>query len=346
MFAVLLLSLTLSGQEPRMTDRNCTDDNGADRCARLTEDARTLGMPTLDEEQAAGTEVYRIIQIDGYGRLMPGIAYERRVGSSPQVVVYGKEGARMSAPVSPEDWRSVQSMARFADRELAPLPSEPSNALAGICLHSWLSTTEIANGARRGVANEPIRRRTESACGGGLTTTFAFDLTALAIKNFPDCDLLEESGYRNDMTRLEQCLRFKGDRMAAVELMNQIGWSFVPEDADDKALAWARKLQARQTTRLDWGGQMIAGGGSARSPVAAFMAQFQTQNPSLRGYISKLDAVSSTRVEATGRMDMEGPEGANDTRLTAPFTQTWVWDPNSLAWTLDTWIVQPFTPIR
>ena len=346
MFAALMLSLALSGQEPRTTDRNCTDDNGADRCARLSEDARTLGMPALDQEQAAGTEVYRIIQIDGYGRLMPGIAYERRTGSSPQVVVYGKEGARMSAPVSPEDWRTVQGMARFADRELAPLPGEPANALAGICMHAWLSTVEIANGAQRGIPNQPIRRRTESACGGGLTTTFAFDLTARAIKAFPDCDLLDKSEYRNDMTRLEQCLRFTGDRLAAVELMNQVGWSFVPEDADDKALAWARKLQARQATRLDWGGQIIKGGGSARSPVAAFMAQLQTQNPSLRGYISTLDAVSSTRIEATGRMDMEGPEGANDTRLTAPFTQTWVWDPNSLAWTLDTWLVQPFTPIR
>lgn len=342
MLAALMLSLALSGQTPQ-TDQSCSDDNGVDRCARLTEDARALGMATLDVEQATGTEVYRIIQIDGYGRLMPGIAYERRTGSSPQVVVYGKEGARMSAPVSPEAWRTVQSMARFADRELAPLPDEPANPLAGICLHSWLSTAEIANGARRGVPDQPVRRRTESACGGGLTTTFAFDLASMAIKAFPDCDLLDKSEYRNDMTRLEQCLRFKGDRLAAVELMNQVGWRFVPDDAEDKALAWARRLQPTQTTRLDWGGTVTTGGGGARSPVAAFLARFQTDNPSLRGYISTLDAKSSTQIEATGRMDMSGPD---DTDLTAPFTQTWVWDPNSLGWTLETWIVQPFVPVR
>lgn len=343
MFTALLLSFALAGQEPTTTDRNCTDDNGEDRCIRLDADARKLGMATLEEEQAAGTEAYRIIQIDGYGRLMPGVAYERRVGSSPRVIVYGQEGAQMSAPVSPEQWRTVQGMSRFADRELAPLPGQPADALAGICLHSWLSTAEIANGARRGLPELPIRRRSESACGGGLTTSFAFDLTALAIKNFPDCDLLDISEYRNDMSRLEQCLRFKGDRLAAVELMNQVGWSFVPDDAEDKALAWARRLQPRSTSRLNWNGQVSTGGVGSRSPVAAFMAQFQTQNPSLRGYISSLDAVSSTRVEATGRMDMDGP---NDTRLTAPFTQTWLWDPNSLAWTLDTWVVQAFAPVR
>lgn len=343
MLAALMMLLVLAGQEPETKGRNCIDDNGADRCARLAEDARTLGMPALDQEQTSGTEVYRILQIDGYGRLMPGIAYERRAGFSPQVVVYGNEGARMSAPVSPEEWRAVQGMARFADRELAALPDEQPNALAGICMHSWLSTVEIANGAQRGVPNQPIRRRTESACGGGLTTMFAFDLTAMAIKRFPDCDLLDKADYRNDMTRLEQCLRFKGDRLAAVELMNQVGWRFVPDDAEDKALAWARRLQPRQSTRLDWGGTITTGGGGARSPVAAFMAQLQTQNPGLRGYISTLNAVSSTRVEARGRMDMSGPD---DTDLTAPFTQTWVWDPNSLAWTLETWIVQPFAPSR
>lgn len=342
MFAALLLGLALSGQEPA-TDRACRPDNRTDRCVTFDDDLRALGMRPLEDEQAAGAEVYRITQIDGYSNLMPGIAYERRRGSSPEVVVYGKEGARMSAPVSPEEWRTVQGMARFADRELAPLADERANFLAGICLHAWLSTAEIANAARRSVPDQPIRRRTETACGGGLTTTFAFDLTAMAIKRFPDCDLLDKSDYRNDMTRLEQCLRFKGDRLAAVELMNQVGWRFVPDDAEDKALAWARRLQPRQTTRLDWGGTVTTGGGGARSPVAAFMAQLQTQNPSLRGYISTLNAVSSTRVEATGRMDMSGPD---DTDLTAPFTQTWVWDPNSLAWTLETWIVQPFAPSR
>lgn len=344
MLAALMLTLTLTGQEPT-ADRACRPDIRTDRCITFDDDLRALGMPLLEEEKVAGAEVYRITQIDGYSNLMPGIAYERRTGSVPQIVVYGFNGNKMSATVSPEEWADIKERARYADRTLAPLPG-PADPLAGICMHAWSTTVEIVNDSPRGVPNGPARRRTESACNGGLTHQFGFVLPSLAIKHFPECDLLDRKDYRNDMTRLGQCASFKGDRLAAAGLMNQVGGRFVPDDAEDRALAWARRLQPGDATRLDWAGQVTSGGGGARSPVALFMADFQTQNPSLRGYISTLDAVSSTRVEATGRMDMDGPEGANDTRLTAPFTQTWLWDPNSLAWSLDTWIVQPFAPVR
>lgn len=325
--------------------RNCRDDNGVDRCARLAEDVRTLGMASLEDEQAAGTEVYRITQINGGGQLMPGVAYERRLGASPQVVVYATDGVRMAAAVPLAEWEAVQGMARFADRELKPLPGE-ADPLANICFHAWLSTVEIVNAANRGRPDGPIRRRMESACGGALTSRFAFDLPTLAIKHFPDCDALNPNDYRNDITRLAQCVRFKGDRLAAAQLVNQIGLRLVPEEAEGSPLAWARRLQPNSTTRIDWDGQVMTGGGGARSRIAIFMAGMQTENPSLRAYLSTFEGVSSTRVEVEGDASIEDPQNQNGPPLSAPFRQVWIWDVNGLNWALESWVVEPFAPLR
>lgn len=324
--------------------RNCRDDNGVDRCARLAEDVGTLGMASLEDEQAAGTEVYRITQINGAGRLMPGVAYERRVGAAPQVVVYATGGVRMAAAVPLAEWEAVQGMARFADRELKPLPGE-ADPLANICFHAWLSTVEIVNAANRGRPDGPIRRRTESSCGGALTSSFAFDLPTLAIKHFPDCDALNPNDYRNDITRLAQCVRFKGDRLAAALLVNQIGLRLVPEEAEGSPLAWARRLQPNSASRIDWNGQIVTGGGGARSPIAIFMARMQTENPSLRAYLSRFEAVSSTRVEVAGDASIEDPQNQNGPPLSAPFRQVWTWDVNGLNWALESWVVEPFAPL-
>jgi len=325
--------------------RNCRDDNGVDRCARLAEDVRNLGMASLEEEKAAGAEVYRILQIDGYGRLMPGIAYERRVGAGPQVAIYAKDGVRMAAAVPLAEWEAVQGMARVADRELVPPPERADSEDIILCLHAWLSTVEIANAADRGRPDGPARRRTESACDGGLTNRFAFNLATLAIKRFPDCDVLDPDDYRNDMTRLEQCARFKGDRLAVAQLVNQVERWFMPDSDEGTPLAWARLLQPRDASRVDWGGQVVTGGDGARSPIAVFMARIQAENPSLRVYPSTFEGVSSTRVEVAGEAAMENPQDENGPPLSAPFRQVWVWDVNGLSWALESWVAEPFAPL-
>lgn len=332
----------LVGQDA-VVPRDCRDDNGVDRCAEENRAAalNSLGMTSIEAEKAAGVEVYRILQVDGYGNLMPSIAYERRPGSAPQVVIYAAEGNRLAAPVSAPEWATVQRMARFADRALEPLPGS-ADPMVGLCLHAWLSTVEIANAAERGVPEGPVRRRTESACNGALTTRFAFELPVLAIKHFPECDALDPEDHRNEMTRLAQCARFKGDRLAAAALMNQVGWRFTPNRGSDMARAWAGLFGTNAETRLDWAGDRVAASrGIAGNAVAAYLAQRQTENPSLGAYISSFNGLSSTRVETTGRLDMDGPA---DARLSAPFTQVWVWNAPGLNWTLESWTVQPFGP--
>jgi hypothetical protein len=345
-FALAAVLAAAGSLQDEDTARNCRDDNGVDRCARVAEDALSLGMPSLETEKAAGAEVYRILQIDGYGRLMPAVAYERRVGAGPQVVVYAKDGVRMAAAVPLVEWEAVQGMARFADREMTPPPGQSNPDEINICFHAWLSTVEIANAADRGRPDGSVRRRTESACNGGLASRFAFDLAALAIKRFPDCDVLNPDDYRNDMTRLEQCARFSGDRLAVAQLVNQVERSFMPEREDGSSMGWARRLQPRESSRLDWDGQVMAGGGGARSPIAVFMARMQAENPSLRLYPSRFEGVSSTRVEVAGDVSMENPQDENGPPLSASFRQTWVWDVYGLTWALESWAVEPFAPLR
>ena len=144
------------------------------------------------------------------------------------------------------------------------------------------------------------------------------------------------------MTRLAQCLHFEGDRLAAAEVMNQIGWLLTPDGHEDTELEWARQLRPTARTRLIWAGESI-GDGANVSTVSRDLARRQAEDPSLRAYISSFNAPSSTRVETTGSMERDGPE---DSRLSAPFTQVWVWDPNGLSWTLESWTIQPFAPLR
>ncbi len=186
-----------------------------------------------------------------------------------------------------------------------------------------------------------VRRRTESACGGGLTNRFAFDLVSRAIKVFPDCDALNPEDHRNDASRLKTCVGFKGDRLAAAELMNQVGWRVVPGEGADTELAWLRTFGGNANVKLTWAGaQIIGSGGFGNNTVADFLIREKAQQPSLRGYIEGFNGVSSTRVETTGRMQMET---TGDRIQTAPFRQLWLWDSAGLSWKLDSWTVDPFT---
>ena len=343
MLSVALIAALTLGQSPT-SDRNCRDDNGTDRCAAENHAALLdqLGMRSIEQEQADGVEVYRTLQIDGYGRPLAGVAFERRVGASPQVVVYGPNGARMAAQASVADWRRIQSDAVLADRQLVPLAADPNEI--GLCLHAWVSTVEIANAAERGAPDGKVRRRTENACGAGLTSRFAFDLAARALKAFPDCDALDPDDHRNDATRLRTCVGFKGDRLAAAELMNQIGQTVGPDNDQNTPLAWMRSLGGPSRIAFDWGGQKIDGRGTYRNnPVVAFLVDQKAQHPSLRGYMTTLDAVSSTQVEVGGYLHRDG-EG--DQRVSATFRQTWAWDRNTLNWELESWTVEPFRPVN
>jgi len=78
-------------------------------------------MASIEDEAASGAIVHRAFFVDGYGRDMPAVAFERRPGQSPEVVVYGAQGRSTRAPVNHHVWARVVQEAEYADR-LHPTP--------------------------------------------------------------------------------------------------------------------------------------------------------------------------------------------------------------------------------
>ena len=360
MLAALMMSLALSGQEPcadlwsdkceaeRRARPNCFDDNLTDRCA-ADEQARVrtlLGVASIEDESAAGVEAYRAFFVDGYGNDMPAVAFERRPGEGPKVVVYGREGRSMSAPVSADIWQNVQSESRFADRVLqepvatATAEGQPT-ALPAMCLHSWVQTVEMANTWPERWSVTPVRRRTEDACGGGLTTRFAFHLADVAVKAIPPCDVLDEGQQRNRITQLDTCLRLKGDRLAAADLRNARSSFGLRRGADPAdAYAWQAAMGTNGSPRLVWAGQEIKTERSRDKNVAEFLIARHAELSSLTFRQTVFEGIDSRRAIAEGVASYV----VDETTWQADYRQTWVWDPSLIEWMLSDWVVESFAP--
>jgi|GEM_PF-653512 len=350
LFAALALQQTPA---PAAAERACRDDNGVDRCEAGNRAATLalLGAPAIEAQAAEGAEVYRVIQINGAGREEPIIAFERRPGSSPEVVVYARNGRTLRAGVPQTVWQDIQRDGRIADRDLGPAPGTDA-PWAGICMHAWVYTVELANlkDAERELAGdrEPVRRRTMSACGDNLTARFAQTLATEAIRLLPDCQVLDPDKHRNDTTRLAVCASMQGDRMAAAELMNQIGWGQIEPRADlPPVRAWAAWMGGGWATRFRWGAEAEVRneGGRSRYPAAQRLVELTAADPELRGYLSQFNGVTSTRVEVTGAFTTEsGPDDAK-VYSRAPFTQVWGWQQGQQQWVLEEWTVEPVAVI-
>lgn len=348
LLAALLLLLsaspTLAQDDDLPGPRECLDDNHTNRCD-AEEQARVrdlLGIASIEDEAASGAIVYRAFFVNGYGRDMPAVAFERRPGQSPEVMIYGPEGRSTRAPVSAEVWDRVTQEGRFADRLIQPLePAEPGVA---ICTHSWVQTVEIANAPRERFGDDHIRRRTEDACGGGLTTRFAFLLADLAVEQIPWCHRLDAETERNAVTQLQTCLMLSGDRMAAAELyaerLADIDWRGLA-DLEPIALR-GRLMGVNSEVTLTWGGQVLQTQSFSDRSVASFLLARFADHPHLRFWPTGVEGVDPRSVQVRGVAEATTPE---DVRITADYTQTWIWDPYGLQWALSEWTVDAFEPV-
>lgn len=325
----------LGAQEPAVSP-DCRDDNGVNRCdgERQSQMQASLGVASIEDEAASGAEVYRAFFVDGYGRDMPAVAFERRAGASPVVTIYGGNGERMSAPVSTAAWNRVKREARFADRQLQPTGQVGDER--SLCFHSWMSTVEMANSTG---SREPVRRRTEDACNRGLTIDYAYALAEIAVEAIPPCDALDQEKQRNHVTTLATCLGLKGDRLAAVELRNQRGeigpgWR---RDQTDAGL-WRASLGTNGSPRLNWAGTEVVTDRGGNNRVAEFIVARIAERPGMRFHQTGFEGVNRQRGAVTGLIEYD----VEDVRYAAPYTQTWVWDPYLSEWMLESWNVQPF----
>ncbi|WP_298163392.1 hypothetical protein [Brevundimonas sp.] len=332
-----------------MSDRTCLDDNNRDICAPAmrAELLANLGMVTAEEDAAAGVESYRVFFVDGYGRDMPALVFERRPGGGPMSVVYGSGGARLEAPVSPAIWDEVIARAEFADRRLVePTSASTPNSAPAICLHAWNSTVEMTNSPVTRWQSEPVRRRTESACDGALTTRFAFFAAEQTLKAQPHCQGLDLDRQRNVVTLIATCMALKGDRVAAATVFDQIRDGRPRPDLDPlDRYAWQNYLGSNGSPRLNWGGEVVATQQGRDMNVAEFVIARLREHPSLRFYPATYDALDARRVVVTGqaRYSEANAEG-QEQGFSADFSQTWIWDPSLSEWMVSEWTVQPFAP--
>jgi hypothetical protein len=277
---------------------------------------------------------------------MPAVSFERRPGQSPEVVIYGFEGRSTRAPVSVEAWDEVADQARIADRTMTPLsPPEPEGSddvVVVMCLHAWVQTVEMANAPRVSFGDEPVRRRTESACGGGLTTRYAFWLADLAVEQIPWCHRLSDETERNAITQLNTCLYLAGDRVAAADLHSArlAGVQWRRED-DVDATEWRGRFGLNGRPVLNWNGETVRSSGGWRDDtlVAFLLARFE-EHPDLEFYPVDVEGVDARHVIVRG----EAGYGFDETLMVADYIQTWEWDLNALEWRLTDWTVGPFAP--
>lgn len=343
---IALLSLALLGDQSA-TDRTCLDDNNRDICApEMRADLlESLGMAAAEADAAAGVESYRVFFVDGYGRDLPAFVFERRPGAGPVSVVYGTGGARLEAPVSPAFWDEVVLRAEFADRELVQPPAEP-NGPPGLCLHAWSSTVEMTNSSVTRWRSEPVRRRTENACNGALTTRFAFFLAEQTLKVQPHCQGLDSDRQRNVVTLIATCMALKGDRVAAGSVFDAKRDGSPRYGLDHlNAGTWRAWLGTNGSPRLDWGDERIVTNGLRNNLVAEFIVERLRQTPDLKFSPSEYEGIDAETVVVKGSATYGTIEDGREIRMRADFSQTWVWDPNLSGWMVSEWTVGPFVPV-
>lgn len=327
----------------------CRDDNWRDVCepAEIARVEALLGLTPIASEAETGAEIYRARFVDGYGRDMPAVSFERRSGADPVVVVKGRDGRKLTAPVSSETWNRVRVESTFADRTLeapiiAPAPSGRPVPPLPPCLHAWLVAVEMANSLPDGRKVEPVRARTESTCRGALTTRYAFLLADEALKSIAPCGVLDGRRLRGPVAILEVCLGLEGDRFAAASLWNGKSTG-APREGLDRSdpRVWSAYLGTNGRPRLNWMGEQVVTERLHDDRVAAFVVERIKAPPGLRFEPQRFRGLTSRRAEIEGivREVGDGP------RRSADYVQTWVWDPNLSDWMVESWTVEPFRPM-
>lgn len=223
-------------------DRGCGDDNGTDRCD--TDIQRTMrdlyGWEAAEALLEQGVQFRRFMMVDGYGRDVLGVAFERRPGASPIVRVDVPEGDRnegafnlppsapLTAVVSLEHWNRALETTQLIDqqltREVGSSPEKDGDTIT-ICLHGWFTVIEsgdpVVSDSGAGASSE-LLRDAEGACAKGLSMPAAFELADVAYGLLTECHQLDDADFRNRIMLLALCKRLGGDRMAAAHALKTV----------------------------------------------------------------------------------------------------------------------------
>lgn len=327
LLTTLLMASGAVAQAPR--DRNCTDDNGVDRCAeaRQRETRALFGFRSIEEHAEAGDQVRRAFYVDGYGRDLVAIAFVRAPGRDPTAFVHfpRRAGQPATAPlealVPPAVWADLLTRSANFHRSFTPVPQ--SGDTLSICLHSWVYTVEANDPARANLAPAEVRRATEDACHAGPAAAFATELQRAALPLFPYCAALDPEQHRGPASQLAACQILRGDRLAAAQALNRAG-AFRRVRGPDDLRHLAGIFAARAT--IDWNG--------VRSPAAdpnpaGFWTARLAEHGGANFYYESVEGLSADRARLRGFVvrTEEGSGGARSVQYRAPVEQIWVLGP-------------------
>lgn len=194
----------------------------------------SYGWKSARELIAEKVQFRRFMMVNGYGRDVLAVTFERRPGSSPQVAVEVPQEEEAEAlglpPPTPltgalgkTHWQRALNLTLNFDEELArevPNDQAEQREFISVCLHSWVVVIEGADYPVSGDGGEStveLRTDIEDGCSDGLAMPAAFALAELAYEALPECHDLELEEYRNRVMLLAYCKRLGGDRVAATK---------------------------------------------------------------------------------------------------------------------------------
>lgn len=345
--ALAALALALSctaadAQQPgqlQAATPECSDDRGTDRCS-AEQHRRVLalyGLEPIERLRGDGAQVRRVFYVDGNGRDAAAITFERRPERDPMMFVHfpRQGGARprpqMEAQVPEAVWWDIVNGSEDFERDLAPLPEGDS----GVCLHSWVYTVEAAD-PTRGRELASARRKTQSACGGGLAGRYARHVYDLAVPLLPHCAALDADRHRNSVALLQACSLLSGDRSAAALAMNAA--QALRNIGEPDELSRVRDAFDPNAT-LIWASERHGGSfAAARAWFAGVMAVRPTHF-----YIEGVHGLSANRARLIGRLWRSESADGNSSGSNQHATVEQIWSRASGEWKLENATVGPFT---
>lgn len=334
---------------PPTSGVDCKDDRGVDRCApaKQEEVRRRLGVRSIEDLAAQGAQVRRAFFVDGYGRDMPLVSFERMPGRGPGVTVTvqtrGNGGrddrVEMSAPAPLRLWSKVLRRSEHFERALAPKRKAGADEVS-ICLHSWLATVEASEPPAGGKPGA-VLRRTQDACDDGLAVAYAFELATYAVELLPPCDALERDQHRNEVVLLAACARLHGDRIAAAQTMNRYeSDGFARPNRAEHAAVIAHLFYDHAT--IEWPGEASVRGSS---PAAQLWTRKAVAGDRFRP--ERFIGESANRVRVEGWVEQDGGEAASGEPLRREARAEQIWtQENGFDFRLRAMKVQPFAPAR
>lgn len=257
MIIALFMSAVVAGQDP------CDGDFESAACAaaQIAAATRELSLPDVQADLNGGAEIYRAVFDADSLFPPPAVSFERRLGRSPELVVYGAGGQPpLRRDIGADVWRTVQQRSRYAGRRL-----ERDERRSMQCYFSSTAVVQIAlphlpkPGDTHRVLTRPISV-SQNSCEGGLTWDFAAFLSDLACGQIPECDAMgDRSHFTQPLQHLDGLAKLRGDRLAAASLYAASGRAPLVRRSGErlKEERVAKWLDPEFGATLDWDGARV-----------------------------------------------------------------------------------------